>query len=570
MGTTATMAHGSTDDLLLDFARPARASAPRALGAGLRLAFYRNPLYRISLNGRAPDALSVEPPDPWPGDAANGDALFQGRFRFAGHEINAPGRPVWLPVDVSDAWIEDLHGFEWLRDFKASGGDAARRHARALVEDWRRQFAAWHPLAWRADVLGRRVAAWAVATGFLLNGAESRFRKDFLDSLARQTRHLSRVVGREVVGARRLAAIRGLLYGVICLDQGPRRLAQAERLLVREIAAQVLGDGGHVERAPWLVHQVLADLADLRGLFLAANLAPPQQLVAALDRMAPMLRGLRHGDGGLACFNNSGEGEPWRIDAALTVSEAKGTALTNAPHTGFQRLQARRALVLVDSGAPAALAENTHAGTLSFEFSIAKERLIVNCGPHRGRGAEWAAALRSTAAHSTLCVDDTNATEFAATGLGRRPREVTCTRMEQDGTIWLELSHDGYLANFGLVHRRRLYLRGDGEDLRGEDNLEWTPPDAGRDRDMPPFAARFHLHPTVRASIVHNGKAVLLRMPGGAGWHFRASGGDLALRPSVYFGDGGQHRRTEQIVVSGVTGADGATIKWGLRRVAAK
>src|SRR5262249_30901505 len=160
-----------------------------------------------------------------------------------------------------------------------------------------------------------------------------------------------------------------------------------------------------------------------------------------------------------------------------------------------ERLVANRTLVLVDSGAPPppGLDRHAHAGTFSFEMSIGRERLIVNCGAHPG-DPQWGFALRMTAAHSTATVDDTNSSGVLADdGLARRPENVSCRREETDGNVWLDMSHDGYSEPFGLTHRRRLYLAASGEELRGEDRF--TGPGAER------FAVRFHLHPQVQASI---------------------------------------------------------------------
>ena len=120
----------------------------------------------------------------------------------------------------------------------------------------------------------------------------------------------------------------------------------------------------------------------LRG----ARVEPPVELQSAIDRMAPFLRYVRHGDGGLALFNDSNEEIAGEIDAALGLAEAKGKPPMAAPHTGFQRLVAERSLVLVDAAAPSMLDGHAHAGTLSFEMSVGKERLVVNCGAHEGRG----------------------------------------------------------------------------------------------------------------------------------------------------------------------------------------
>ena len=61
-----------------------------------------------------------------------------------------------------------------------------------------------------------------------------------------------------------------------------------------------------------------------------------------------------------------------------------------------------------------------------------------------------------------------------------------------------------------------------------------------------------------------------MRTTTGAGWRFRASGGDLDLTDSVYFGQGGQMQRTKQITLTipldDIREAGSVSAKWALRR----
>ena len=560
---------GRLDAVAAGLARPDR--GPRKAGARrwsehLWALIYGNPLYPLTLLGPAPDRLATQPPDPWPGTAARGDHLFQGRYRFAGQEVTAPKMPVWLPTGVSDGWIEEMHGFEWLRYLKASDGATARRHARALVRDWIRHCGHWRPIAWRADVLGCRLAAWTMNARFLLTDADDSWRDAFLASLAMQARHLTRCLSRETDGAARIAAARGLLYSGLCLGPSERRINAAVRYLIRECKRQVLADGGHVSRSPRVQCRVLGDLADSRSLLIAANRVPPDELTRTIDRMAPMLSALCHGDGGLAAFNDSGEDDPQRVETTLKLANVKANPLANAPHSGYQRLAAGRTAVIFDTSAPSVGSGTAHAGSLAFEMSVGEQRLVVNCGPHGGRDLDWSRALRSTAAHSTMVVADTSSSVIGPDGrIRQRPRDVGCDRQQSDGAVWVDAHHDGYVESFGLIHRRRLYLSADGNDLRGEDTLAPAP---GAPAPGPqPFAVRFHLHPRVQASLVMHGQAALFKLPDGTGWQLRAIGGSLALNPSIYFMADGERRRSEQAVLVGVCGPEGTAIKWAIRKI---
>jgi uncharacterized heparinase superfamily protein len=328
----------------------------------------------------------------------------------------------------------------------------------------------------------------------------------------------------------------------------------------RELADQVLADGGHRSRDPSLQLEVLRDLVDMRAALRAAHIEIPGPLQEAIDRMAPMLRFFRHGDRKLALFNNSIEEDGILVDLALTRSETKGRAPTHAPDTGFERMQAGHSLVLVDAGKPPphGLDDHAHAGPLSLEMSHGRERIIVNCGGYRGTQRAWRQVARSSAAHSVLVVADTNAVEVNEDGsLGRAPPTVRCERAEEDGHQWIAISHDGYRQRFGITYARELYLAADGDDLRGEDKVTGR---AGVN-----FNVRFHLHPSVTVSLVGDGGAALLRLPSGITWRLRAAGAEMSLVDSIYLG-AGELQKTQQVVLSGITGPSGASVRWAIRR----
>jgi uncharacterized heparinase superfamily protein len=225
--------------------------------------------------------------------------------------------------------------------------------------------------------------------------------------------------------------------------------------------------------------------------------------------------------------------------------------------------------VLADAGTPSSIDRHAHAGTLSFEMSVGKERLVVNCGAALSDPSEWRRAQRATAAHSALSIADTNSSEIldgsGGRWLGRRPRQVEAQRDEDNGTVWLTMSHDGYAPVFGVVHQRRLFLDADGEDLRGEDMLQVK---TGRD-EPPRFAIRFHLHPRVQVALNQQGGA-LLRLPSGQGWRFRSAGALLELADSIYLGRRGEMRRSQQLVLRGEAQGSETIVKWALQREGGK
>jgi len=533
------------------------------MGEGVRGLWYASPLYRLVIAGKPPSGIVAVPPDPWAGSMSRGQALLRGEFSFAGRTIQIQpdelDRALWRPGDAGAAWTAELQSFDWLRDLAAMSGDVARQRARQLIGLWLDRYANWHAEAWRPDLVGRRISAWTGQYTFFCESADDAFRARLFDSIARQARHLARALTRAPDGIGRLAALKGLVAASVALPDGARLVRDLPRLIEREVTRQVLPDGGHISRSPAMQLVGLRMLIDLRAALRVGKHDVPETLKGAIERMVTALRLFRHGDGGLALFNGSDEGDAAAVEAAIALAESRGRTPAALPDTGFQRLAAGRALVIVDVGAPIAVDAVAHSGTLSFELSIGRERLIGNCGAGAADRAEWQTAARATAAHSTLVVDDTNSSEIHRDGhLGRRARPIEVSRSETDGNIWVDAAHDGYLLPFGLTHRRRLYLSAAGDDLRGEDQLSGAGGKA--------FALRFHLHPKVQASLIQNGESILLRLPSGQGWRMRARGGSLALADDIYLGHAGDIRRTQQIVVAGELAGRGALVKWALKR----
>ena len=145
-------------------------------------------------------------------------------------------------------------------------------------------------------------------------------------------------------------------------------------------------------------------------------------------------------------------------------------------------------------------------------------------------------------------------------GLGeRRANNVEVRRYEKNHNILIEASHNGYQANFGLIHRRSLYLARDGLDVRGEDILK---SDVRTNKN---FDIRFHLHPNVRAALGTGGRVALIKLPTGRGWRFVTSNCTMKLEESIYVG-GNSIKRSQQIVISGQHTQNQTVTKWRLAR----
>ena len=536
-----------------------------------------HPLFRWPLTQLKADRLLIAPQDLRTADATRASEIYSGRFAFAGKVVICDRRSIFEMEPPSDEWAAVLLGFGWLRHLRAAESGITRANARALVDEWITLQGSWHPLAWRPDVLSRRIISWLSQSTLILQDADVRFYRRFLRSLVRQVRYLRHTAGDARNGVAHMQAVIALSYAALCIAGQGRHIKATTERLKNELGRQILPDGGHASRDPGAIVEILLELLPLRQAFTSRNIAPPQAVLNAIDRMMPMLRFFRHSEGTFAHFNGMGATPADSLLTLLAYDATRGAPLSNAPYSAYQRLEAGGAVLIMDTGRapPIEMSLDAHAGCVSFEFSSSRQSLIVvNCGmPAIGR-EDWRQLARATAAHSTVTFNDTSSARFVELASFRRvlggapmlggPRNVAVTREDGPEGIVLRAAHDGYGDRFGIVHERVVMLSADGTRLDGEDSFLAADGGAKLHTAHDEFAVRFHLHPAIKATRLTDGHGVMLMTANKEVWTFSAYEDQVALEDSVYLAGRDGPRRTMQVVIHGKA-RSAARVRWSFR-----
>jgi uncharacterized heparinase superfamily protein len=550
-------------------------SGNRNLTARVSLLLYqlswRTPLHNMRLTGKVPLKLLATPEDPLPPDEARGKAIRMGQFHYQGL-AQAIDSTDFAKLPLPPAFVDYIHRFDWLRDLGAAANRAEGAPlAAAIADSW---LGAHGPKAsmpaWRIDNVAWRflnMAAWAP---YLLSSSDLVYRSKIINHFARMARHLDQSSIRATQPFARVAGWAGVVAAALLLPEGKARRTMGEHSLALALDDLVFPDGGVISRAPLQLIEIISLLSLLRQAYLARGEDIPDFLIDVLGRMIPALLGLTHSDGGLGAWQGSGHVGPSAIEALVTASGVRARPQRQALDWGYQRVSSGQSVLLVDAGPPpnAKQAMVGCSSTLAFEFSFAAQRIIVNCG---GAGlvganipASLARGLRTTAAHSTLCVDDSNSTAILANGqLGRGVVEVGLERREVDQATRIEGSHDGYARAYGHVHKRILILRSDGMELRGEDIL--LPDPKSKQREQVDVHVRFHLGPDIEVALADDKRNAVLRLPDGTSWTFSTTGGVLGVEDSIWVDEQGRPHPSQQLVIAAEAAKGGSTLGWLLR-----
>jgi uncharacterized heparinase superfamily protein len=285
----------------------------------------------------------------------------------------------------------------------------------------------------------------------------------------------------------------------------------------------MLADGVHFERSP-MYHERVVHVLEM----LTATRAPAlvDRITADLERARAALARLCHPDGEIALLN----------DAAFGIAPHPAELLGESPPDGAFALRdagyygARTAghYIVCDAApiGPDYLPGHAHGDLLSFELSLAGQRVVVDAGVHGYDGDPLRAWCRSTRAHNTVEIDGEDQCEFWSTfrvARRGRPRDVVWTP-HPDG-FRLSAWHDGYQRLPGRPrHAREFRWFADGV-LLVRDRVTAARPVAA--------VSRLHLHPECAVDEV-SAFCARIRHPGGVFSVTFAGAGDLVVEDSVY------------------------------------
>ncbi|MEC7577363.1 MAG: heparinase II/III family protein [Pseudomonadota bacterium] len=494
-----------------------------------------------------PFRLEREIKDPWPGNIEKARLLLQGCFDLDGVLLEQT-EPHWLPYGLDEKHIYRLNNFDWLRDLKTLGGEAARQKGRHLIAHWIKHNRAHNTENWEANVMAMRVYNWLAFYEFFCASASDEFKDMYFESLSEQIYRLSCISTRSLENMAQIRVGRALSISGLVLKEYGFLKEKGLNVFLRGLKDQILLDGGHVSRSPAALVPLLCATHDVRMALQNAHEKIPLLLQNSIERMNNALRFFCYNDKQMALFHGTQEGDPQLLSTLLSLAGNRQRMPKSMPQSGFERIAMGRSLITIDvGGAPEREHDEAyHASALAFEYCYGKQRIITNCGTHP-YNPQWKQALRRTAAHNTAEVKGVDSAEIRESGhIGRKPLNIHHENELIDGGQYISAVHDGYLATSGVKHYRQIGAMNRGKAVSGQDHFESM---SGQAPDGM-ATIRFHLHPTVRASLTRDKNEILLSLPGGTGFRFYWSGAGAHIEDSIYFGRDHTPQKTNQIILN--------------------
>ena len=235
-------------------------------------------------------------------------------------------------------------------------------------------------------------------------------------------------------------------------------------------------------------------------------------------------------------FNGSNEIDNSDFDTYLLD---KGYNFKNLKNEigGYVHLKNKKNSLIIDIGKPPIkkFSNNYQSGAFSFEFSYLDNKIICNSGYFQNKKHQLNNISRSSVAHSTLILDNSSISKFKNDSLGNKYVEsnlkiIDKKVVENKNNWFVSASHDGYLKNYGVIHKRSLEFINKNFFLKGKDEIIKK-----KNFKYSQFEIRFHLLPEAKVTKTIDGKTILIEI-GNTGWKFRCIDYQLEVETGLYFG----------------------------------
>ena len=214
----------------------------------------------------------------------------------------------------------------------------------------------------------------------------------------------------------------------------------------------------------------------------------------------------------------------------------------------------------IDCGNPPPnnFAKYYQAGCLAFELNSTKQKIICNSGYGRYLSQKLTSISRSTAAHSTLYINDTSSCVFQknisinkvyGNSLLEKHKIIKKNYTENKDFYFLEASHNGYEKNLGYIHTRSIKILKKNDKIFGVDEIKKT----GNYLNSVIYYVRFHIYPDTKAVKTKGGNSILISLSNGEGWLLNSNTNDFDIEKNIFLGNKNKITNNESIFISGFT-----------------
>ena len=469
---------------------------------------------------------------------------------------------IWINNNLSYKDYRNLNNFYWFfsLDLKSS-----KETTQSVVSNWINNNFKYNHKSWDFDLTAKRIIAWLSSHNLTYENANQQYKDNFNKIIKKQTNHLineinkSKFVDDKLIGCASIILV-GLCYKI-------ENYLSFGSILLKKISKFILDTHGFPKSRN--IKQLIFYLKYfilIREWFKESQINVPEHIDETIFYLGQGYAFIQQDLNSNFLFNGNNNSKNFDFDNYL---KRLGYSFKNQDQDfgGYTILKNKKIHLIMDTGSSpnSKYSKDYQAGALSFEIVSNGKKLISNCGYYFNNNSKLNELSKSSAAQSTLTIDDNSSCKFTQISeyfILKKGLKILKKDKVFEKNYWkISASHDGYLRKYNSIHQREIEFYPEQMTFVGIDKIIKK-----KNNHNYKFDIRFHLEPDVKLMKTQDNKNILIELKD-EGWKFSCNNFDIEIDNGLYFGNKNLYVENQNIFISGISNNQIENVKWEIKKI---
>ena len=474
-------------------------------------------------------------------------------------------------INVKDKLkFENLHSFLWLARLDRKNSKTITKD---IIKSWINTFFNYEPNTWKMEITAKRIIAWSSNTDITLENSDKAYKEKIFSSLIKQSNFLSKNLNSLFYESNKIICCAAIILSGIMFKENDLNYKIGIKELEKVIKNYFDEAGFPKSRNPEEVFICIKYLILIREWFKESQKLIPDFLNDIIVKCGNCYATLSCINKQFPLFNGATEINHKDYDIFLKTLKYKFIN-KNYEIANIIKVKKKKFEFFIDCGNPPSnsFAKYYQAGCLSFELIGNKQKIICNSGYGKYLSPKLTSLSRSTAAHSTLYINDTSSCIFQknesinkiyGNSLLEKHKIINKNYTEDKDFYFITASHNGYEKKFGYIHSRLVKISKKEDKIFGQDELKKT---KNYSKSLIYFI-RFHIYPNTKIVKTKAGNSILISLSDGEGWSLGCKTNNFEIEKNIFLGNKNKIINNESVSISGSINEETILIEWEIERV---
>ena len=483
---------------------------------------------------------------------------------------NTEPKLLWKVNAKEKQKFENLHSFLWLAKLDRKNSKTITKN---IISSWISIFFNYDPDTWNMEITAKRIIAWSSNVDITLEDSDKSYKEKFFLSLVKQSNFLSKNLNNLLYMPSKIICCAAIILSGMIFKENEQNYKIGIKELEKIIKNYFDNAGFPKSRNPEEVFICIKYLILVREWHKESQRPIPDFLNEIITKCGNCYALLSCSNKQFPLFNGSTEINHKNYDIFLKNLKYKFIN-KNYEVSDLIKVKKNKFEFFIDCGNPPpnVFARYYQAGCLAFELISNKQKVISNLGYGKYFSSKISSISQSTAAHSTLYINDTSSCIFQknqsinrvyGNSLIHKHRVIKKNYTEDKNFYTIIAAHNGYEKKYGCIHTRSIKISKKEDKIFGEDEIKKT----NKYSNSLNYFIRFHIYPNSKVVKTIAGNSVLISLPNADGWTLSSETNNFEIDKNIFLGNKSRIINNESISISGEIKDEIVLVKWIIEKM---